>query len=275
MGLNSMGFAMAASLTGDSLLNEIRIQCLNPLAVPIANETYWLKISNSTHTLYQIDTLEFSSKLIPLSIGATLTRASSQVTSTTPVSLLVDLPLFSGFPYSDFSLRVNTSSYGVLNGSQTSVVLPPYINPAVTSGEKGMPVSICNSSHCIYRNSNQPLSPSLAPQLLSSLALSLPASMQIATTQTLSLTASSVRAKAKFVLSLPAVLVGSILSVSVSSAAGAAESSVAYETETVGEMLNIRLNSNLSTLSLLSCSITFQTPQYQVQADNAKIQFYE
>ena len=74
---NAMIFYIDKQFTSNSLPNQIKISCKNTLIIPRDVEKYWIKISNSTHLLYQVLDYQYEMKMQPLSIGAVLERTKS------------------------------------------------------------------------------------------------------------------------------------------------------------------------------------------------------
>lgn len=169
--------------SGSSSAHQITISGKNSLEVPNGNERYWMVIQNSTHLLYSNYNVAFATKLEPLGQGLTLVRANTTVGVTTQLRLQGSLPADDSINMSQYPVTVNNQVYSSVPQTSIDYQFANYTNPPTTSTEQPLSISLCNTTHCIYRQTNAAVTPGLVPINYSTndVQITIPASMNIST----------------------------------------------------------------------------------------------
>lgn len=276
----TIAFTIDSQFSSDWLTNQLQITGRNNLVVPKADETFEMKVYNSTHTLYQNLSIKFPVKITPISAGVHIERQENQVTKPTNLSLAVNLPSYPQFPYSSFSISANNVSYGTLTSHQMELDLNSYTNPAIVDNEPGFQVTIANSTHYLFKNDNSQIRPALLAIPLPNVILTLPERMMVSQEASLWLNMSTQYRKDRFILQMPPTMLDALTAVIVYAfdpvnGTLVSQPNVNYTTNRTSETLKvtITLGDGSSRLSLYACKVSFKTPQYQIHLPQAGFHF--
>lgn len=121
-------------------------------------------MQNATHLLYSSSGISFATKLMPMSQGLLLVRTNTTVGSTTQLRLQGSLPNDDPIDMSQYPLSINNQTYSQLPQTNINYLISAsYNNPQTTTNEAPLSLSLCNSTHCIYRQAASPITPALTP----------------------------------------------------------------------------------------------------------------
>lgn len=150
-----------ASASSTANTHQLQISGKNTIEVPIATEKYWIVVQNTTHILFTSMQAAFGTALTPLATGLALVRSSSTVASTTDLKLQGTLPSDQPIVFSQYSLTINSTQYQSPSQPSILISLPQYTNPLSTENEPSVPISLCNATHCLYKQTSAAITPAL------------------------------------------------------------------------------------------------------------------
>jgi len=124
---------------------------------------------------------------MPLNSGLVLSRGNASVGANTYITLVGTLPNDYPIPYSQYPLLVNNQTYASPASATLAIPLFSYVNPITAFNEPTLSLSLCNNTHCIYKQPASPLMPPLEPIRLlpTDITLFMPSIMNISTNYTM------------------------------------------------------------------------------------------